>query len=158
VGHTEQKNAEILDLGEQDGVAYHVLEYVEGAPLSQLIRQCRRTKVAFPPAMALRILADACHGLHAAHEICRPDGRPLEVVHRDISPSNILVSVTGGIKVIDFGVAKALDRITETTTTGAVKGKLVYMSPEQALAEPVDRRADIWSIGAVLSICCPKAS
>jgi eukaryotic-like serine/threonine-protein kinase len=142
--------AEILDLGEQDGVVYHVLEWVDGESLARLNRPFRRSGTQFPPRIALRILADACHGLHAAHEIRGPDGKPLDVVHRDVSPSNILVSSTGGVKVIDFGVAKALYRMSETTTSGLVKGKLFYMSPEQALAKPIDRRADVWSIGAVL--------
>jgi serine/threonine-protein kinase len=142
--------AEILDVGEHEGAVYHVLEWIEGAALSKLYRPFRQADVPFPPRMALRILAEACDGLHAAHEIRGTDGRPLEVVHRDVSPSNVLVSVSGGVKVIDFGVAKALNRMSETTTTGAVKGKLVYMSPEQALAKPVDRRSDVWSVGAVL--------
>jgi serine/threonine-protein kinase len=96
----------------------------------------------------MRILADTCGGLHAAHELTR-EGRPLGVIHRDVSPHNILVSDRGIAKLIDFGIAKANDRLAGDTATGLAKGKIRYMAPEQALAKDLDRRVDIWSVGAV---------
>jgi serine/threonine-protein kinase len=88
--------------------------------------------------------------LHAVHEHKDRDGRPLDIVHRDVSPHNMLVSTRGVTKMIDFGVAKARDRLTGATQTGAVKGKLRYMAPEQACGGTVDRRSDVWGVGAVL--------
>jgi serine/threonine-protein kinase len=95
-------------------------------------------------------MADVCAGLHAAHELLDAEGKPLNVVHRDVSPQNILMSSGGVVKVIDFGVVKARQRKTEETAIGIIKGKLWYMAPEQALGHPVDRRADIWAVGAIL--------
>jgi serine/threonine-protein kinase len=98
----------------------------------------------------LRIAVDACSGLHAAHELRDRSGQDLNVVHRDVSPQNILVSEQGVVKVIDFGIAKARDRVSEETSSGSLKGKIHYMAPEQALGKRVDRRADVWAVGAVL--------
>ena len=97
----------------------------------------------------LRILADTCAGLHAAHEVRGDDGEVLGVVHRDVSPQNILVTTKGTAKLIDFGVVKARGRVAGETVSGQLKGKIHYMAPEQALGRPVDRRADIWSVAAV---------
>ena len=113
-------------------------------------RACEKLGTRIPLGVVLRILADACHGLHAAHELCDEAGVPLHVVHRDMSPSNILISSQGVAKVIDFGVAKARDRSTGQTTVGTLKGKISYMPREQALGQDVDRRADTWALGAVL--------
>ena len=97
----------------------------------------------------MRVLADTCSGLHEAHEL--HDGpRALEIVHRDVSPHNILVSTKGIAKLIDFGIAKARSRVGNDTNSGVLKGKIQYMAPEQALGRSVDRRADIWAIGAIL--------
>ena len=99
------------------------------------------------------ILADACEGLHAAHELPDPQtGAPLNVIHRDVSPHNVMVSYEGHVKLLDFGVAK-IDTMTPLTRTGEVKGKTAYMSPEQAMGEPLDRRSDLFSLGAVLFEC-----
>ncbi|HEX3855641.1 MAG TPA: serine/threonine-protein kinase, partial [Polyangiaceae bacterium] len=103
-----------------------------------------------PLPVLLRIIVDVCAGLHCAHELQDPRGQSLNVVHRDVSPQNILVTDTGAVKVIDFGVVKARVRVTEDTNPGVVKGKLPYMAPERALGAAVDRRADIWAIGAVM--------
>ncbi len=108
----------------------------------------RRTQVA--PGIALRAVADAASGLHAAHNLRDRKGAHLGVVHRDVSPQNILLNVEGVAKVIDFGIAKARDRMAGDTSDGALKGKLLYMAPEQALGREIDRRADVWSLGAVL--------
>lgn len=142
--------ARVFELGETNGILYQVMEWVDGESLSYLARTQRNAAQAFPLGIALRVAADACLGLHAAHEQKDTDGKPRGVVHRDVSPQNILVSRDGIVKVIDFGIAKALDRATEETRTGFLKGKLKYMAPEQALKLTVDRRADIFSMGAVL--------
>jgi eukaryotic-like serine/threonine-protein kinase len=142
--------AQILDLGEQHDVTYVVLEWVEGDSLSRLARAVKRQDLSMPPGILLRILADACGGLHAAHELRGHDGRPLGVVHRDVSPQNILINTAGVAKVIDFGIAKARDRLVGETSAGVLKGKVRYMAPEQAMGRPTDRRADVWAVGAVL--------
>jgi serine/threonine-protein kinase len=142
--------ARILDLGEHDGVLYLVMEWVDGESASRLMRAVHHAGGDVPPGIALRVVADACRGLHAAHELRARDGKRLEVVHRDVSPQNILVGADGIAKVIDFGIAKARDRIAGDTSDGALKGKLHYMAPEQALGKDIDRRADVWALGAVL--------
>ena len=138
------------DLGEENGQLYMVLEWVQGDSLSRLHNEAREHGQAFPPNILLRILADACAGLHAAHELQGDDGRPLGVVHRDISPQNLLVTTAGVTKVIDFGIATALDRLAEKTHTGILKGKIEYAAPELVQMKRVDRRADLWALGVVL--------
>jgi serine/threonine protein kinase len=138
----------IFELGEVDGVLYLVMEYITGRPLNVLGYMMQRAAKPIPVGIVMRILADTCAGLHAAHELER-DGKSLGVIHRDVSPQNILVSDKGMVKLIDFGVAKANDRLAADTTDGHTKGKLRYMAPEQAMARAVDRRADIWAVGAV---------
>ena len=100
--------------------------------------------------MAARIVAEACAGLHSAHELTDDDGHLLNVVHRDVSPHNILVSLEGTVKVTDFGVARALGQSHQTTATGHVKGKVAYMAPEIVGADAFDRRSDIFAMGCVL--------
>jgi eukaryotic-like serine/threonine-protein kinase len=141
--------AQVLDLGEANDVLYLVMEWVDGDSLSKLSRAVRRRGGQIPIGIVLRILADTCAGLHAAHEVRGEDGEVLGVVHRDVSPQNILVTTKGNAKLIDFGVVKARGRASGDTASGHLKGKLHYMAPEQALGKSVDRRADIWSIGAV---------
>lgn len=142
--------AQILDLGEQGGQLYLVMEWVDGDSLQELDRAAERVGASLPIPVLIRVIADVCAGLHAAHELTDARGRSLNVVHRDISPQNVLISAKGVVKVIDFGVVKARRRTTEETTTGTIKGKLQYMAPEQALGHGVDRRADIWAVGATL--------
>jgi len=142
--------ARVLDLGEEHDVLYLVMEYVDGDSLSRLRRACKEHEIVMPIGIIMRILADACSGLHEAHELKGEDGKSLEVVHRDMSPHNILVSTKGIAKVIDFGIAKARDRMAGETNAGVLKGKIQYMAPEQALGRVVDRRADLWAIGASL--------
>jgi eukaryotic-like serine/threonine-protein kinase len=103
-----------------------------------------------PQDVMLRIAAGACAGLHAAHELRDDQGNLLNVVHRDVSPQNVLVTEAGTVKVIDFGVAKAIGRAGEQTRAGLIKGKIEYIAPEQAKGKNVDRRVDVWAIGAVL--------
>ncbi|AUX43108.1 uncharacterized protein SOCE26_045490 [Sorangium cellulosum] len=144
--------AEILDLGEQDDVLYIVMEWVDGEALSIIARAASRSEVAIPLRIALRIVGCACLGLHAAHELRDPmnDDQLLGLVHRDVSPQNILVTYDGHVKLVDFGVAKATNLGRNDTTAGQIKGKVPYMSPEQARGERVDRRTDIFAMGIVL--------
>ena len=142
--------AQILDLGEHHGLLYIVMEWIDGDPLSRLYRATEKKGLRIPAGIVLRAIADACGGLHAAHEVRGADGMVLNVVHRDVSPQNILVSQDGMAKLIDFGIAKARDRIAGDTNAGVLKGKVRYMAPEQALGRRVDRRADVWATTAVL--------
>ena len=142
--------AQIFDLGEENEVLYLAMEYVEGDALSRLIKGCQRKGIVIPTPIILRVLADVCSGLHEAHELRDPRGRLLEIVHRDVSPHNILVSTRGTAKVIDFGIAKVRSRVESETHSGVLKGKVHFMAPEQAMGSAVDRRADVWAAGAVL--------
>ena len=141
--------AHIIDFLECEGALYLVIEWVEGAPLNVLADALFARGQRIPPGILLRILADVCAGLHAAHELRDAAGVPCDLVHRDVSPHNVLVGVEGAAKLIDFGVAKARHRAASETTFGVLKGKLHFMAPEQALGDVVDRRADVWSVGAV---------
>jgi serine/threonine-protein kinase len=141
--------AQVLDLGEAGDLLYLVMEWVDGESLESLSQRFERAGGSLPLGPALRIVADGCAGLHAAHEARGTDGLGLGLVHRDVSPQNILVSDQGVAKVIDFGIARARDRLGADTRSGA-KGKPSYMAPEQERGSRVDRRADIWSMGAVL--------
>jgi serine/threonine-protein kinase len=125
------------------------MEWVDGEPLSSLRRAAAKSG-GIPRSIALRVVADACSGLHAAHEMKDDGGQPVGLVHRDISPQNILITFGGDVKIVDFGVAKAAGRSTGQTIAGQVKGKPPYMSPEQALGEAVDRRTDIFALGIIL--------
>ncbi|MGH1344289.1 MAG: serine/threonine protein kinase [Nannocystales bacterium] len=140
---------ETLDLGEDDGLFFMVMEYVEGETLSSLIRQLGKRDDSLPVPCALQITADACRGLGAAHALEDTDGTPLNLVHRDVSPHNLLVTMDGRVKVVDFGIMKAAGK-RSNTLTGQLRGKLTYMSPEQARGEPVDRRSDIYAMGVIL--------
>ncbi len=128
---------------------YIVMDYVEGESLGALMRQLQERRESVPPRIAAAILVGALHGLHAAHDATSERGEPLEIVHRDVSPQNILVGVDGVPRVLDFGVAKAAWRL-QTTQDGQIKGKFAYMAPEQVRQEPVDRRLDIYAAGIVL--------
>jgi eukaryotic-like serine/threonine-protein kinase len=140
-----------LELGEFGGWLYQAMEWVDGDSLRTLMMAMERDDERMPAAISLRIIADACAGTHSAHELRdRSTGELLDVVHRDISPHNVLVCTNGITKVADFGIAKAKGRTSPETTSGDVKGKIAYMAPEQALGEPIDRRADIWALGCIL--------
>ena len=138
-----------LDVQVAEGELLLAMEYVHGEALHVLLASLRAQSGRTPPPIAVRILADVLAGLHAAHEATGERGAPLELVHRDVSPHNILVGVDGVARVIDFGVAKATER-AQVTRDGKVKGKLRYMSPEQAQGEPVDRRTDVYGAAVVL--------
>jgi eukaryotic-like serine/threonine-protein kinase len=138
-----------LDVVSSDGELFLVMEYVVGESLFRLLRPTHGRGQALPPPVASAIVAGALHGLHAAHEARNERGERLDVVHRDVSPQNILVGVDGVPRVFDFGVAKAVGRI-QTTHDGQTKGKLAYMSPEQARGLPVDRTTDVYAAAVVL--------
>ena len=141
----------LYDVGEDHGVLYLVMEWVNGDSLLHLLRQTPTgPRQALDAPVAVRIVADACAGLHAAHELSDEAGRPLFVVHRDVSPHNILVSLEGAVKMADFGMAKANGQLHETTRTGEVRGKIAYMAPEQIDGGAIDRRADLFAMGCVL--------
>lgn len=140
---------QIYDFGEDKGSYYMAMEFVSGATLRWVVDNAAAVRRPVPLQHALRIVSDVLAGLHYAHERTDEDGSALKLVHRDISPVNILVSRTGVAKLCDFGVAKS--RMQSTfTRAGIVKGKFRYMSPEQINAEPLDRRADVFSVGVVL--------
>ncbi|MEM7158770.1 MAG: protein kinase [Myxococcota bacterium] len=141
---------EVYDAGDLGaGHCFFTMEYVHGIDLAVLLDRLRGRGGALPLAHALTIAVGLCAGLHYAHEACDPKGHPLGIVHRDVSPSNVLLSFDGGVKITDFGVAKAM-AMTRLTEEGTRKGKLSYMSPEQATGETVDRRADVFAIATVL--------
>jgi serine/threonine-protein kinase len=126
-----------------------VMEYVRGVSLSQLVRAARDTGLRLPPKVVVAILSGALHGLHAAHEATDERGGPLDLVHRDVSPQNVLVGVDGVARVLDFGIAKAAGRV-HSTKEGEIKGKLLYMPPEQLAAEKLTRAVDIYAGGILL--------
>jgi eukaryotic-like serine/threonine-protein kinase len=139
----------VLELGQSGGELFLVLEYLDGESVGSLARRLALDGASLPPLLAAYIVAEACAGLHAAHEFVAEDGAPQEIVHRDVSPQNLFVTYQGRVVVLDFGIAKAKDRLARTET-GALKGKLEYMSPEQCLGDPLDRRTDVFALGAVL--------
>ena len=144
---------ETYELGRHADRLFMAMEWVAGDSLAGLLRQ-GEALIGLDLRIAARIIADACAGLHAAHETVGPDGALLGVVHRDISPPNILVSMQGQAKVSDFGIAKARYQLHERTKTGEVKGKFAYIPPEQISGSSVDRRADIYAMGCVLYVAC----
>lgn len=140
---------QVHELGVEGDELFLVMEYLEGESAGGLTRRLIGRGAELEPWLGAYIIAEACAGLHAAHELESDAGEPLGLVHRDVSPQNLFVTYSGGTKVLDFGIAKAADRSTKTAT-GEVKGKFQYMSPEQCLGETVDRRSDIFSLGVVL--------
>ena len=126
-----------------------VMDYVRGESFSKLIRLSKRRESNIPLGIISGVLTGVLHGLHAAHEAKDERGNPLSVVHRDVSPQNLLVGIDGVPRILDFGVAKAAARV-QVTRDGQMKGKLSYMSPEQLTGKPVDRRTDVWAAGVVL--------
>jgi serine/threonine-protein kinase len=135
---------QVLELGEDEGGHYMAMEYVAGENLTAILK-----RGPIPERIAVQIAASASAGLHAAHELRSRTGELLGVVHRDVSPQNILVSYEGAAKVTDFGIARAKDNL-HVTTEGVVKGKFSYMAPEHARGEAIDRRADVFALGVVL--------
>lgn len=146
---THQNICRVYRAGEIEGSLYICMEYIDGGDLWRLMHRARALPGGFPAAHALYITEQMLYGLHAAHTARGPDGEPLGLVHRDVSPQNVLVSRRGEVKVIDFGVAKARTN-SSRTATGVVKGKVLYYSPEQLEAKPLDGRSDLFAVGLVL--------
>ncbi len=143
--------AQVFDFGEVQGEYYLAMEYVDGPSLAQLLKRLlEQERPALPPAIALFIAMEMCKGLHYAHTARDEHGKPLHIVHRDISPENVLVSYEGQVKLIDFGIAKARVAARPETEAGVVRGKFLYFSPEQSRGEAVDPQTDVWAVGVVL--------
>ncbi len=154
---------ELYELDEDQGMLFMVMEWVAGDSLAGLMHRPANAETLpypfagialapLPYSVAARVVADACAGVHAAHEAIDQEGHPLNIVHRDISPPNILVSLEGQVKVSDFGIAKARYQLHARTRTGEVKGKFAYIPPEQIIGKGVTRRADIYALGCVLYV------
>ena len=144
---------QVLDFGREGGTSFIAMEYLSGEPLSRVQGAIARGQAPewserIVP-IAATLVAEACEGLHAAHELRDLKGEPLHVVHRDVSPQNVFLTFDGVVKVVDFGIASARDKVHETDV-GEVKGKFAYMAPEQMLGAGVDRRADVWALGVML--------
>jgi serine/threonine-protein kinase len=140
---------QIYDLGCVEGQYFIAMEYLDGEGLSEVMRQARKQRQPVPPMLAAGMALQMCEGLHHAHTMLGPDGEPLKVVHRDVNPQNIFVLYSGGVKLVDFGIAKAAKRFSQTST-GMLKGKYGYMSPEQIMNLSLDSRSDVYSAGVVL--------
>lgn len=139
----------IYDFGEINGQYYLSMEYLAGEDLASILQQCKRTKTFVPVELFAEIMIGAAEGLHFAHEMVDARGNSLNIVHRDVSPSNILVTYQGAVKLVDFGIARAESNVSKTNA-GQLKGKYQYLSPEQIQGKSVDRRADIFALGIVM--------
>lgn len=139
----------VYDLGEADGSYFLSMEYIDGETLAALTLRAARKRTPITPELAARIIADAARALHFAHTLKGHDGRNLAIIHRDISPQNILLSYEGEVKVVDFGIAKAASQ-SEHTQAGMLKGKYSYMSPEQIQGQPLDGRSDVFALAITL--------
>lgn len=139
---------ETLEIGQHEGRHYIAMEYIGGRDLTQVLRRCQETQQRIPVPHAVYIAARIAEGLHFAHTLVGPDGRPLNIVNRDVSPSNVRMSYDGDVKLLDFGIAQALMKFT--SEIGILKGKFSYMSPEQIRGMPLDARTDVFSAGIIL--------
>ena len=149
--------AQVHDIGQWSNSFFFTMEYIRGEDVRTILKDATQRGVRVPLSIALTIISGAAAGLHAAHEKRGMNGEPLNVVHRDVSPSNVLVSYDGSVKLVDFGVAKAAHRQTETQA-GTLKGKVSYMSPEQCRGRHIDRRSDVFALGILLYelSCCRR--
>ena len=141
---------QVIESGEIDGRYYIAMEFIDGSDLKPFYDDAERGGDPVPPGLACRIIADLLAGLHYAHTVSDEQGRPLGLVHRDVSPQNVLITRTGNVKIVDFGIAKATNAAGQQTRVGQVKGKISYMSPEQAMGKPVDARSDVFACGILL--------
>ena len=139
---------QVYELGEDNGQLFIAMEYLEGVTLLPVLRRASRSKQPLSVGLVAAVLQQTCDALHYAHDLLERDGTKLQVVHRDVTPSNLFLTETGIIKVLDFGIAKAKDA-SANTQDGTVKGKYAYMAPEQLRSEDADRRVDIFALGVV---------
>jgi len=139
---------ETVEIGQAEGRHYIAMEYIGGRDLTQVLRRCQEGQQRIPVPHAVYIAARIAEGLHFAHTLVGPDGRPLNIVNRDVSPSNVRMSYDGDVKLLDFGIAQALMKFT--SEIGILKGKFSYMSPEQIRGMPLDARTDVFSAGIIL--------
>jgi serine/threonine protein kinase len=139
---------ETVEIGQHDGKHFITMEYIGGRDLTQVLRKCQEERIRIPVPHAVYIAARIAEGLHFAHTLAGPDGRPLNIVNRDVSPSNVRMSYEGDVKLLDFGIAQALMKFT--SEIGILKGKFSYMSPEQIRGMPLDSRTDVFSAGIIL--------
>ena len=146
---THPNIVQIYELGEEEGAWYIAMEYIHGRTLRAIRRELLQKRQLLSPIFAARVCAQALQGLHYAHTLTDETGASLNVVHRDVSPDNVLVGFNGQVKLVDFGIAKAATAIS-TTRSGTVKGKFSYMSPEQLMGQPVDGRTDVYAMGVIL--------
>ncbi len=146
-GLSHRHVVQIYELGEDHGSFFIVMEFIEGESLARVYKTARAAKQPMPVPMVVQLIAWAAEGLHYAHTLTSGEGKTRGIIHRDVSPQNLLVTTDGSIKVVDFGIAKVA---TEETSSGKLKGKIAYMPPEQARAEQLDPRADVFSLGVVL--------
>ncbi len=145
---------QIYELG-QESQTYHIaMEYIHGSTVRELLLLAQKQGRVMPIDVATTIAEQSCRGLHAAHELCDLDGQPLGLVHRDVSPHNLMCTTDGHVKLLDFGVAKSTSASVEATYSGNLKGKFAYLSPEQCLHEPLDRRSDVFAMGIVMWEMC----
>ena len=144
---------QVHELGRDADELFLVMEYLAGESTSTLMRRLVSRSLRLPMSVAAHVVAELCAGLHAAHELTDVGGRLRNLVHRDVSPQNLFITYAGEVKLLDFGIAKAADRITNTEG-GQVKGKFEYMAPEQCMSKPLDRRADIFAAGIILYELC----
>src|SRR3990170_2643835 len=140
---------QIFDLGRIEKSYYIAMEYIHGRDLRTIMRRAREKGLRMPLDLSLRVVGQVCAALEYAHRKKDERGQPMQIVHRDVSPQNILISFEGDVKLVDFGIAKAATKASNTDR-GALRGKLLYMSPEQAWGRPIDRRSDVFSLGIVL--------
>jgi serine/threonine protein kinase len=144
---------QIYELGEEEKQYYVAMEYVHGKDLLKILSQCAKMKRAIPLEAVLYVVAEVAAALDYAHRATDLRGQPLGIIHRDVSPSNIICSYDGNVKIMDFGVAKAKTQTGDKTRVGVLKGKIGYMSPEQVMGKELDNRSDLFSLGVILYEC-----
>ena len=146
---THANVVQIYELGKFENQFYIAMEYVSGRDMRQVLDKLRKETTTVPVPTTAFVISKICEGLDYAHRRTDPSGRPLNLIHRDVSPQNILVGYEGDVKITDFGIAKAEDRASKTQA-GVLKGKFAYMSPEQVRGLPIDRRSDIFAVGILM--------